>query len=528
MADAQQQLARLNELGREALAKGMKPDEAKAYAVATYRRESSAAPPQEPGPSGGEAVARGAAQGVTLGYADEAAGAVHAAPTLPQRVVSAIRQGPFGESRVLDEYREGRDAYRAKDDAAQDAHPVGFGVGEVGAGLAAMLIPGAGQGNAVRAIGTTALGAASALGHSKADLTKGESADKDMAIGGGVGLLTVGAGSLVGAGASAVGKKALDWGRARLFKAAVGQNKRAFTQMDGKGMLDKAGEYLDDLGVGLGDSTESIAEKVTKRSESLRASLDDMVQSLDGAMGGGARVSSSAVADRIEKNVAAPLKKLAAHQAEYRQVMDEVANVRALGKDLSFSEAAAQRRAVQEQINYDIKNGRNVAAEARKEIAQAWNEVIDEKAEPLLVAGGKAGDAYKELRRESNMVLELSRHIYDRVKGNASNRFVSPSDYGMGATGAMAGMFHSPGAGAALGLVAAVANHLGRVYGNAAAGRAAINMARAASVSPKAMRVLFPAAGRASTPTRVRATVYAEDDKPGDLPDDLAHAVGAR
>ena len=99
---------------------------------------------------------------------------------------------------------------------------------------------------------------------------------------------------------------------------------------------------------------------------------------------------------------------------------------------------------------------------------------------------GKAGDSYRELRHEYSLVKELLGHVNSRVQGNAANRFVSPSDYGLGG---IAGVMT---ANPAIGLAAGVANHLGRVYGNAAAGRAAINMAKAAASSGRAAQAILP------------------------------------
>lgn len=139
--------------------------------------ETGASP--KPKPSWAEALGRGALQGATLGFGDELAGLV--------------------ESIVTDKtYEQARDESRAKNKAAQEAHPWLYGGGELAGGAATALIPGVGAaGGLGKAIAT---GAAAGLGSSEADLTKGEvgQAVADTAIGGALGGLAHGAGKAIG------------------------------------------------------------------------------------------------------------------------------------------------------------------------------------------------------------------------------------------------------------------------------------------------------------------------------------------
>jgi hypothetical protein len=372
---------------------------------------------------------------------------------------------------------------------------IGRGVGGAAIGMAA---------SPASAVGATlvnaGLGAAEAAGASEA--TDAAGIAKDALKGAGLGLAGGAVGAVAGRAISAAAAPLAKLGRARLFKAAVGQNKRAFTQMNGKQLFDKAGEYLDAIGIGFGDTTESIGAQLAKRSDELEDSLGGLVQALDA--GGAPRISPVDVAIRIEKEVAEPLKKLAANQGEYAQVVRQMENIVDIGRPLTFAEAAAQRRAVQQQINYDRVNKLEAAAEAKQKIAQIWNDVIDEQAMPLLKSAGIKGDAYRELRHEYALVRELKGHVDSRIQSNAANRVVSPSDYGLGgAAGILAGATgHDSASAVLLGLAAATANHLGRVYGNAAAGRGAINIAKMAAAQPRAMRVFVPAAARAAEAKR--------------------------
>src|SRR5262249_36898646 len=120
-------------------------------------------------PGIGEALGRGALQGASLGFSDEAAGAIEA-------IADKLR----GAHETIGElYAKHRDESRAANKRAEEAHPTAFKVGDVGGGLATMAIPGLGiGGGAARAIGTAAaLGGASGLGHSTAEDVGGAAAD---------------------------------------------------------------------------------------------------------------------------------------------------------------------------------------------------------------------------------------------------------------------------------------------------------------------------------------------------------------
>jgi hypothetical protein len=482
------------------------------------RRAAKQASPAQPAgadqPGYIESLGRGGLQGATLGHGEEIQAAASALGISPTDALRMAGAGPIGgaaiaggralqalyskgPSGIVDDYRRERDEARAKNEAAKQANPKTYMAGQIGGGVATALVPGAAPATIGKAaVAGAGIGALAGVGGTDADLTRGEIKDvaKDAAVGGATGGAFGAAAkpiaTAVGGVLGAVSKNLQNLGQARLFKAAVGQNKRAFVQVDGKGLMEKAGQYLDDLGVGLGDSTEGIAKKLTTRVDTLRTSLDDTVSALDAASGGKITVSPQAIADRIEKEVAEPMKKIVASRKDYAEIMDEVQAIRGVDRPISFAEAAEQRAGVQKQINYDSFNKRDVVAGARRQIARIWNDEIDKQAEGLLKSAGKKGDAYKELRHEFALAQELLGHVANRVQGNAANRVMSPSDYGMGGiAGIMTG---NP----FLGAVAAISNHLGRVYGNAAAGRAAINISRVAASGKRGTEAVLPAALR--------------------------------
>jgi hypothetical protein len=130
--------------------------------------------PEEPGLL--ESTLRGAGQGASFGFQDEIAGAL--------------------ESAFTDKtYKQARDESRARNAAAEAAHPWGYGLGSVlGTAGTGLVTGGLAAGAAKAGAGAVAKlaaaeGAAQALGSSDADLTEGQfgQAAKDTAIGGVVG-----------------------------------------------------------------------------------------------------------------------------------------------------------------------------------------------------------------------------------------------------------------------------------------------------------------------------------------------------
>lgn len=121
-----------------------------------------------------ESGARGAAQGLSMGFADEITGGLESAFTHKT-------------------YEQARDESRAAYDESQEANPATYMGSQVAGGIASAFVPGlnVAKGASMAAkIGMGAgLGGATGLGNSEADLTKGEYGDalKDTAMGAAIG-----------------------------------------------------------------------------------------------------------------------------------------------------------------------------------------------------------------------------------------------------------------------------------------------------------------------------------------------------
>jgi len=176
------------------------------------------AKPAEPLPGATHTTAqdfgRGALQGASLGFGDEAAAAIDTGiskiPGL-RNIAQALHSSDLPPLTGDATYQQRREAYRAKNAAAQQSSPYAYAGGELTGGLALTpLVPGGGAKTLVGAIGKgikvgSALGAVNALGSSQADLTKGDvgGAATDVLSGGMLGGLTGGA---LGAAGHVAGK----------------------------------------------------------------------------------------------------------------------------------------------------------------------------------------------------------------------------------------------------------------------------------------------------------------------------------
>lgn len=164
-----------------------------------------------------ESGLKGAEQGATLGFADELHGNVKQLleniSNTPGDIKSLLSgEKTFGEltQRNLDTYRKARDAERENVKRAQADNPKSYLAGEIGGGLA-VPVPGAGVRTLGGAVKTgLALGSATGLGSSEADLTRGDvgGALVDTGIGGGLGIAGGAGGHVIGAGAGYLAERA--------------------------------------------------------------------------------------------------------------------------------------------------------------------------------------------------------------------------------------------------------------------------------------------------------------------------------
>jgi len=216
-----------------------------------------------------EAVGRGALQGATLGFADEATG-----------VIGGLSNALQGKSFVQG-YRAERDEARANNQAAIDQHPLAYGAGDLAGGVATSFVPGLslakGASLAANVAKGAAVGAAQGFGSSDADLTKGDvgGAVRDTAIGGAIG------------GVAGAASKGLE----KLAEGAPQRQVDRFMSEVGDGATIKQRDKLAQAGGRIesflennpkeAEALQKVAKKPDVLSEKLTGALEDRAGKLD-------------------------------------------------------------------------------------------------------------------------------------------------------------------------------------------------------------------------------------------------------
>ena len=157
----------------------------------SFASEQDLAPVQQapaPDVSWLESALRGGVQGATLGFSDEAMGALGAAGSLGE-VVQA--DDSIGKLKEL--YQRYRDIERGKNKAAEDANPKTYLAGNVAGGIGSSFVPGLGATTLGK---TMALGAAGGLGVSEAESISGDMGN--AALGSALGAVGHGVGKMLG------------------------------------------------------------------------------------------------------------------------------------------------------------------------------------------------------------------------------------------------------------------------------------------------------------------------------------------
>lgn len=264
------------------------------------------------------ALLRGAAQGASLGFADEATAGVGAVKdylaakfglggAIDLKKTTDDKGNPTNVS-IGDVYNSYLPHIRDADKLAKAEHPYATGVGGVAGGLATALVPGMGFLNAANKAGTaarvgTAIGAGALAGAGGSEHNPFANYDElksfggDVAAGGAVGGVTQGVLDKVLPGigrglTSALPDKLKDVAERRAFKAAVGNQAKFMDEAQKQGRVNSIGRDLLDEGVvGFGDKARSIADKADTARKAVGGEMDDLFGKVDQALPGTAQGS---------------------------------------------------------------------------------------------------------------------------------------------------------------------------------------------------------------------------------------------
>ena len=389
-----------------------------------------------------ESGLRGAAQGATLGFADELTG-------VGEALLDTIRgkEGKFG-----DLYRKHRDESRREYDLAKADNPWSYGAGEFGGGAATMIVPGlnAAKGASVLNIaGKAALsGGLYGIGDTKADTLSGiaEEAGKGAALGFAGGAL-----------GSAVGKTAEAMARSRMAQKLAN-----WTASKG----DNAAEYLAERALGVERATrDSLGEKKVR--DAARYALDEgIISPLAGtkkmiARNKGAMSAAGAEREALYKaideagastfnplNVASQVDEKVGgfwrdpiHKSESKQLENMLESILMRGEgNIPMTEAQTLKETLGKVANW--KNSQNLTDKERM-ARDAYGVVADAIENSAREASGKLnrpGMAEELLRQNKNMEASATAAKLLRKKlARGGNRAISLTDFVVGAGGAFGG-----------------------------------------------------------------------------------------
>lgn len=393
-------------------------------------------------------VTRGAIQGASYGFEDEAEGLMGAAregadmlgrklgisePLTEQEDAFAGTNPAAGAgvgTRLLDAYRRERDAAREEQRASRDSSPKLALAGEM---AGAVLAPGP-KGQAAK--GVTARAAQMALqgakvgglygaGASEADLTKGEIIPFLRDVGAGSALGGVG-GAVFGAGmaklqpflAKLAQKRAIQ--ALRPSEAALKTLEKSSPRGDPTQAARQIGQRALDEGVVVPFGTaEGAAKRVASKLDETGELQGAMLQAI-ADQAPQARISMPAVASKLEDAAAraklstatAPM---AGHLANQSKVARNVAleRLKQLGPErdyLTLLEAEAEKRALQDKVReaggYALARG-SPATKAKEQAASIWRQAVEDEAEKHV--GPEMAGQWQTLKKRFGDLSEIGK-----------------------------------------------------------------------------------------------------------------------
>lgn len=427
----------------------------------------------EPSMSVGASTAHGLGQGVSFGFSDELVGAGKAIT---------------GEGGSLKErYVKGRDEYRNTLAKAEQDNPVAFRVGDAGGAIATSFVPGLGVAKGAKLLSTLGKvaisGGIAGAGYSNADVTKGPDSlyglGKDIgqgaAIGAGSQLAFSGVGKLLSKTPDALRQAANE----RAVKAATGSSVSNIRKIAGvnaqspgditkieKKISQVGKELLDSGAVKFWDKVEDIAPKLAAKKDEAGKKIAAIADKIDEIAP--KSISAKKIADEMV-DYATKIPSTASGQSLQNKILAEAASIEKMG-GLNFKEAQAIKN------QYKFKPGASDAYFDNQDVTNALKGIVgknmSETADSLAGMAKEETKAlissYKKAKTDYGAFKSTSEAASGRVLQNLSNRFVSPSDYGVGAAAAIASGGLSL-AGTAKAALAGAANNQLRQRGSSAA-----------------------------------------------------------
>lgn len=506
--------------------------------------------------SGPEAFGLGAAQGATLGFADEiaaaaktgfdinrkrmggpgpvrdvlAAGETALQAISPQKAVAdyliAKFQGKAPE--IAEPYRENRDAIRQTFKTAGAEHPKTTMAGELAGGIATSLIPGAQAATLPKMAG---YGAAVGLGSSEADLTQGDTgqAALDTASGAGTGLA-------FGAGMKGL-QKAVNPQAWRDVAGIFGRRTTGFTKrllnnqkmrQDAQKAVESA---IENKIIAPGRSHEEMLELARKveaeAGDRIGAFLKLQSSGMAKPLKAGAKpqlreqflFDPKQAAGEIEaiRSEIAPAR--AGHYTELHNALDEaLETIQAYGeRPIPWEMASEIKRTLQKAANYNQTKSKPVN-DLNKSIAGKFLDYLDTKLEEVAGARGQQ-EGFEQFLKDKKTwgaMSTLETGLNNAISSGQGNRAIGLTDFlALGAGGSIGAMAGPQGGIVTAGATLAAKKALD-VYGPGASTVAATSIADVLQKTPEKLGkyagILSQAATQGSQQLAIRHFVLQQQD----------------
>lgn len=441
----------------------------------------------------------GAAEGASLGWVDELAGALEAIGSnvgvrgLGGRLSDIRLETPEEDQATFaDVYRQGRDLRRAAYEQARRENPAAFTAGKVAGGIA--------SGVSVPASAVTSLGRGAALGAGIGATTglgeaQGEVSDQLTAA------LTSGAlGGAFGAGGAALSRAMTPAAQSAKEQAArsayrvTGGLKSDINKLYNRTPEEIGQELLDRGMVTLGTKRGSreLSEKILQDLKKFRTGQDKFLQTIDDIVPGSFNVTK--VINKLRNEAAAVRSMAGKPNQSYANALDEEADIIAeLYKDsprISLQKALDLKRQFDKGGKYQSPLSEKASVEASRDARQIISKEIDDTVSQLV--SPEAASAYNQTRQGASRLMSAKDALEQAQMREQANKTFGLTD------------LLSGGAGATIGAVSGGPAALAGIIGGIAANKAISNYG--ASTTALALQKAARALGNAANQQAVAAS----------------------
>lgn len=435
------------------------------------------------------------------------------APHLAAGLSTATGQLTGDPRPAAEHYKELLEKYRQTQNKARQWNPTMYDAGDLGYGalLAAAAAP--------AGVFTSAAGTAAIEGAAKSRET-GMGVVQDAGLNAGIGTLGAGVFKLLGGAARSIGPAALrETAEEQAVKATTGNSSRAVARASGmsssgggdpdlfqrkireggRAILDERTVGPDGLPqrvLGFGENVEEFGPKIAAAKRQYGEKLGEVTKAMDEHAP--FEVNRQAVADDLA-DYATQIPETKAGLALQERILEEGANFSKQPRSFASTHAFKQQ--------FKHKNDPADAFISNQDVTNKIRGIFgkeQERAAERLAAKGVEGaeivSQYRDLKPKYAAFKTAADNATEYLARNKKNRMVSPSDYGVGAVGALSDPTGTTQVQALKGMLAAAGNNTLRTRGNSAIAVAADTIADKLDSSPELVKkyanVLIKAAER--------------------------------